>query len=117
MNSATKAALFSALLFPGWGQLYLKQYKRGLAIILPVLAGLIAICWSVIQVAISSIKAAPPEKGSVDISTVLKLTEDSLKTLDSTIISLIMFMIIGLWIYSIFDAYMLGKKQMQKENS
>jgi TM2 domain-containing membrane protein YozV len=113
MNVAVKAAIFSAILFPGWGQIYLKRYKRGIAIILPVLAGIIYICWSLIQVAISTIKAAPPQKGSVDINTVLKLTNDSLKTMDSTTISFITLIIIGLWIYSIFDAYLLGKKQMQ----
>ena len=112
MNLAVKAAIFSAILFPGWGQIYLKKYKRGIAIILPMLAGIIYICWSLIQVTISTIKAAPPKKGSVDISTVLKLTDDSLKTLDSTTLSLIMLIIIGLWIYSIVDAYLLGKKQM-----
>ena len=28
MDKATKAALFSAFLFPGWEQLYLKLYKK-----------------------------------------------------------------------------------------
>jgi hypothetical protein len=105
--------LLSALLFPGWGQTYLKRYKRGLAIMLPVAAGIIYICWSLMQVAISTIKAAPPKKGSVDLNTVLKLTDDSLKTLDSTTLSLIMLIIIGLWIFSTVDAYFLGKKQIQ----
>jgi dolichol kinase len=112
MNIAVKAALFSGLLFPGWGQLYLKKYKRGMLIILAVSAGIIFICWSLIQVVMNTIKAAPPQKGSVDINTVLKLTNDSLRTLDSTSLSLIMLIIIGLWIYSIFDAYILGKKMM-----
>jgi TM2 domain-containing membrane protein YozV len=112
MNLAIKAALLSALLFPGWGQLYLKQYKRGIAFILPVLAGVIFICWSLIQVVMNTLKAAPLQKGSVDINTILKLTNDSLITLDSTSLSLIMLIIIGLWIYSTFDAYILGKKMM-----
>ena len=80
---------------------------------LPVAAGIIYICWSLMQVAISTIKAAPPKKGSVDLNTVLKLTDDSLKTLDSTTLSLIMLIIIGLWIFSTVDAYFLGKKQIQ----
>jgi TM2 domain-containing membrane protein YozV len=109
--------LLSALLFPGWGQLYLKKYKRGLAFLLPVAAGIICICWSLMQVAINTIKAAPLKKGSVDLNTVLKLTNDSLKTLDSTTLSLIMLIIIGLWIFSTVDAYFLGKKEMSKATS
>jgi TM2 domain-containing membrane protein YozV len=112
MNIAVKAALFSGLLFPGWGQIYLKKYKRGIAFILPVLAGIIFICWSLIQVVMNTLKAAPPQKGSVDINAVLKLTDDSLRTLDSTTLSSIMLIIIGLWIYSVIDAYIAGKKMM-----
>jgi TM2 domain-containing membrane protein YozV len=114
MNIAVKAALFSGLLFPGWGQFYLKKYKRGLAFLLPVLAGIVYICWSLMVVAISTIKAAPPQKGSADINTVLTLTDDSLRTMDSSTSSLIMYIIIGLCIYSIIDAYIVGKKMMSE---
>jgi TM2 domain-containing membrane protein YozV len=112
METATKAALFSALLFPGWGQIYLKRYKRGIAIILPTLAGMLSICWGVVQVAISILKAAPFKKGTVDMSAVVKLSLDSVKALDSIYFSLILLFIVLLWIFSIVDAYHLGKKQM-----
>ncbi|GAB6267344.1 MAG: hypothetical protein STSR0002_00840 [Smithella sp.] len=49
MNKAIKAALFNALLFPGWGQIYLKQYKKSILIISAVMAGTLSILWSVIQ--------------------------------------------------------------------
>jgi hypothetical protein len=112
METATKAALFSALLFPGWGQIYLKRYKRGIAIILPVLAGMLSICWSAVQVAISILKAAPLKKGTVDMSAVIKLSMDSVKALDSIYFSIIFLFIVFLWMFSIVDAYQLGKKQM-----
>jgi len=117
MNPAIKAALYNALLFPGWGHFYLKRYKRGMLIMLPVLAGIIFICWSLIQVVMDILRAAPPQKSSVDINTVFKLTDDSLKTLDSTTLSFIMFIIISLWIFSIIDAYRIGKKQMRENHS
>jgi len=47
MNLAIRAALYNALLLPGWGHLYLKKYKRGAMFILPVLAGVLSICWVV----------------------------------------------------------------------
>ena len=40
MNKAIKAALLSALLFPGLGQMYLKRYVRGLIPMVLILAGL-----------------------------------------------------------------------------
>jgi len=114
MKLATKAALFSALLFPGWGQLYLKKYKRGIFFILLVLVGILSICFSVVQVAINVLKAAPVHKDAVNFGTVIKLATDSLKALDVSYLSLISLGIILLWVLSIVDAYLLGKKQMQE---
>jgi TM2 domain-containing membrane protein YozV len=116
MNPAIKAALFSALLFPGWGQIYLKKYQRGIMIILPVFAGIVAITWAVLQIAITVIKASPLKRGEVDISAVLKLTNDSIKALDPYYLSFIVLLIIFLWAFSIVDAYLLGKKEISVSN-
>ena len=40
MKKAIKAALLSALVFPGVGQMYLKRYVRGLIPMVLILAGL-----------------------------------------------------------------------------
>ncbi len=113
MNPAIKAALFSALLFPGWGQIYLKKYKRGILMMLPVVAGIIAITWATVQVAITVIKAAPLKKGEVDISAVVNLTNSSIKALDFYYILLSFLLIIIPWVFSTIDAYRLGKKEIQ----
>jgi TM2 domain-containing membrane protein YozV len=113
MNQAIKAALFSALLFPGWGQIYLKKYKRGILIILLVAAGMLSITWAIVQVAITVIKAAPLKKGEVDISAVVNLTNSSIKALDSYYFSFIILLIIFFWVFSIIDAYLLGKKEIK----
>ena len=114
MNPAIKAALFSALLFPGWGQIYLKKYKRGIMIILPVAAGLLCITWAILQVAINVIKAAPFKKGTVDFSAVVNLTINSIKALDFYFFLVVFLLITFLWIFSIIDAYLLGKKASMK---
>jgi TM2 domain-containing membrane protein YozV len=105
--------LLSALLFPGWGQLYLKKYKRGLAIILPVAAGTIYIVWAVVQVALAVLKATPFKKGSVHFSDVVILSINSVKALDLFYLMLIIIFIILLWIFSTVGAYFLGKKEIQ----
>jgi hypothetical protein len=113
MNLATRAALFNALLFPGWGHFYLKRYKRGLMFIVPVLAGMLSLCWAVVQVAITILKANPIKKSAVDINAVLQLSANATKAIDLNTISLILLLMILLWVISIIDAYQLGKKQMQ----
>jgi hypothetical protein len=40
MNLAIKGALYNALIFPGWGQIYLKNYKKGIFIIIAIVAGI-----------------------------------------------------------------------------
>ncbi|MCX5850202.1 MAG: DUF5683 domain-containing protein [Deltaproteobacteria bacterium] len=116
MNSATKAALFNALLFPGWGQIYLKQYKKGIAIIIAVIAGILSILWSVVQATIDILKIAPFKKGTVTLSAVIQLTIDSIKALNMFYLNLILFFMILLWIFSIIDAYLIGKDEMTKSS-
>jgi hypothetical protein len=113
VDIATKAALYNALLFPGWGHFYLKKYKRGFLIILPVIAGMLLMCWLVIQVAQKILKAIPIKKGNVDIVAIINLSMNSLNEVDSNFF-LILFLIFLLWVFSIIDAYLLGKKQIQE---
>jgi len=91
MNKATKAALFNVLLFPGWGQIYLKQYKKGVLIISAVIAGTLHILLSVIQITMDTLKVSPFKKGTVTFSAVLQLAIDSIKALNCIYMSLILF--------------------------
>lgn len=111
MDQAKKAALFNALLFPGWGQFYLKHYKRGLAFFVPILIGMLALAWMVIQVCAAIIKAAPFKKGTVQLSHVLEVIVKALRAIDLSYFLLMLLLIAVLWILSIVDAYQLGKKK------
>lgn len=114
INLATKAALLSALFFPGWGQIFLKRYKRGVAIISLTVIGVLSISLYVVQVAVAVLKAAPLKKEAVNFSAVVKLSIDAIKSLNLFYLSIILLLIILLWIFSIVDAYLLGKKDMSK---
>ena len=116
MNLATKAALFNALLFPGWGQIYLKKYKKGISIIIATIAGVLSIIWFVIQTTINILKIAPLKKGTITFSAVVNLTIGSIKALNLFYLFLILFFMILLWIFSMIDAYISGKKEMAKSN-
>ena len=116
MNLAIKGALFNALIFPGWGQIYLKKYKKGILIIIAITAGVISILWSVAQATINILKIAPIKKGTVTLSVVVQLAIDAVKALNLFYLFLILFFMIFLWILSIIDAYISGKKEMAKVN-
>ena len=113
MNIASKAALFNALLFPGWGQIYLGNYKKGISIIIASLAGVVSILLSVVQTTIAILKIAPFKKGTVTFNAVIQLTINAIKALNLFYLYLILFLMILLWIFSIIDAYIIGKKEIQ----
>jgi TM2 domain-containing membrane protein YozV len=113
LNPEIKAALFSALLFPGWGQIYLKKYKRGILIIIPVAIGIVLLTWEIVQIAYTVLKAAPLKKETVDFSAVLNLTSSSIKALDFYYLLFSFLLIIFFWVFSIIDAYLLGKKEIK----
>lgn len=110
MDKAKKAALYSALLFPGWGQFYLKRYKRGLIFFLPVLMGTIALVWSVVRIGSAIIQATPFKKGTVQPADIIWVSVDALKSVNISYLLIMLFLITALWILSIIDAYQLGKK-------
>ena len=112
MDKSTKAALYSALLFPGWGQFYLKCYKRGLVFFLPVLMGSIALAWSVVRAGSAIIQAVPFKKGTVQVADIVRVSADALKAVDLSYLLLMLLLVAALWILSIVDAYQLGKKMM-----
>lgn len=112
MNQATRAALFSALFIPGWGQFYLKYYKRGLVFMTPVLICALAIGWMIIQVAKTIINAAQFKQGKVQISDITNIIIESFQAIDLHSVLLLLLLIVVLWILSIIDAYQLGKKMM-----
>lgn len=114
MNLATKAALFNALLFPGWGEIYLKKYTRGILIIAAVLIGAISILLTIIQATLTILKIAPFKKGTVTLIAVVHLAIDAIKSLNLAYLFSIILPLIVLWIASIFDAYYLGKREMDK---
>lgn len=117
MKKSIKAAIFNALLFPGWGQIYLKQYKKGVLIISITAAGILSILWSVFQNARDILKIAAFKKGAVTFYAVIQLAIDSIKSLDCLYLSFIMSFLLMLWIFSILDSYQSDKEEITKPSN
>ena len=111
MEKARKAAMFSAFLLPGWGQIYLGHIVRGLAFIISSLAGSALFAWQIIQASLKIIKESPFIKGTVRFEDILIVTLNALKSVNLAPFLLLLSLIFILWVASIFDALQLGKKQ------
>ena len=108
MNTAIKAALLSGLVFPGSGQIYLKRYWRGLIIMLCVGLSLVVIIVMAAGAALEGIKAMQIEGKAADLNAMAKMAARS--STDTASNYWIIF-IVGCWIFSVIDAYKIGKRQ------
>jgi TM2 domain-containing membrane protein YozV len=111
MKSAVKAALLSGFVLPGLGQIYLKRYKRGLTIMILVLVAFGIIVRTVVVSALESLKAIESGGGIADMETVSNLARvDSVHS--GINLKLILLFVLCCWLFSVVDAYKIGKKDL-----
>ena len=108
MNQATRAALFSLLLVPGGGQIYLKRYARGMAFLVPAAAATLALAWMIFQVVLVIVREVL--SGASGMDGVLLGIRNGLGAIDMSLALWLLILILFLWISSTIDAYRLGKK-------
>ena len=111
MTNALKGALLSALVFPGLGQVVLKRYKRGLFLMLMVLAGLLAIVVVAVQQALAVLEKIESEGGIIDLNTISNAVAQASTPSGGLIITIFSWLILIIWIVGTVDAYRIGKKK------
>jgi len=111
MNNSLKGALLSGLVFPGLGQVILKHYKRGIAFMLAVLAGLSVIIVKASQQALAIVEKIQSEGGAIDMNTISKAATQASTTSESLIFNLVLLLIIVCWILGVVDASRIGRKK------
>jgi TM2 domain-containing membrane protein YozV len=109
MKTAIKAALLSALVFPGMGQMYLKRYVRGAIPMVLTLAGMGVLIAQATVGALRELDKMQNQGGFVDLNAVANRAVASSASGD-WYSPLILPMIAGCWLFSVIDAYMLGKR-------
>jgi TM2 domain-containing membrane protein YozV len=113
MNTAVKAALLSGLVFPGLGQLYLKQYWRGLVIIMLVMLGLMIVVGMATFSTLASMNKIQIEGISNDMNTIVNLA--STYSIADVIYYKVIFLFIACcWFFSLIDAYRTGKRRSRE---
>ena len=110
MKKSKKAALMSALLFPGIGHIYLKHYVRGITLIS---ASLLALYY---YISISFEKAMEItdkiRQGivSLDVAEIEGLIAEQTTGAEAQILNMAMVAIVICWLIGIIDSYRLGAR-------
>ena len=115
MKNSLKGALLSGLVFPGLGQVFLKHYKRGFALMLTVLICVVAVVVKASQQAVAIIERIQSQGGVIDMNTISNAATQASTASASLIINLLLLLIMVCWITGIVDAYRIGRKKDMAE--
>lgn len=117
MSNSLKAALLSGLVFPGLGQVVLKRYRRGVVLMLIVLACLSIVVVKAVQQAFSILKRIELAGGTINMDAISNAVTQSSTNSDSLVFNSILLLIIVCWILGVVDAYRIGKKRDLEEQT
>ena len=110
MNKSIKAALLSALIFPGVGQISVGHKKRGWSIIFVNCILLYMMISEIIEQA-SKIAEKIQESGvALDYDSMSNKTSELVAFSDNSTLNILLTLLILSWLISIIDAYILGEK-------
>ena len=107
MKNSMKGALLSGLVFPGLGQIALKRYRRGFALMLTAMACMFVMIVTAVQQAYIILDNIEAEGGMPDSDIVTQAAV----AFDSPLISAVKLLLIVCWIFAIIDAYRIGKQK------
>jgi TM2 domain-containing membrane protein YozV len=119
MKVSYKAALLSALVLPGVGQLYLKKYWRGLVIMFLSCAGLGYMIWSVTVSAINRLDdvMVKMQGDTTNLQELSDIVGSKILTTDPYY-DAVFYFIACFWIFAVIDAYRIGRqKEFQVEET
>lgn len=110
MKPSVKAALLSALIFPGVGQISLGHKKRGWLII-----GFIAVIFyfiinEIMNLAYTVIEDMQKKGATMDVENISNATSGLVGFSDNMFLNFLLIVLLVTWVLSIFDAYRLDKK-------
>lgn len=111
MSRSTNAVLLSALVLPGAGHLYLKQYPRGTVLIVTCLACLGVLVERAMQQASIVLEKLASEGDGGDPGRLADLVAQASSGPGSLVVTVASLVLAGCWVIGIVDAYRLGKDQ------
>lgn len=110
MSKSIKAALWSGLVFPGAGHLYLKRYGRGVVLIAVSAICLVIIASKAAAQVMAVLGQIEAEGGMIDPSRVSELASRATVAADTPALSTAIMVLIVCWVLGLVDAYRLGRR-------
>lgn len=110
MNRSTKAALISALIFPGIGHLYLKQYLVGFILSCTAFSSVYYLISKSLERAMSIVDKFQGGVVLPDIATITEMVTKQSMGEGTELLNLASVVFLICWIVGIIDSYRLGKK-------
>jgi hypothetical protein len=109
MKKSDKAALLSALVFPGTGHFALKRYPRGILFFAPSMLALVVILDGVMRQVSAILDKVLSGVVSSDPATILLLASGAGS--DSSRMTIATWVVVACWVISIVDSYLIGRSQ------
>jgi hypothetical protein len=116
MNNAMKGLMLSGMVFPGLGQVVLKRYKRGIALMLAVLACLVMLTVEAIERALVILEKIEATGEIIDLAQITDAATQATTSSANWILNGIFLLIVLIWIAGSVDAYRIGKQKDQLEH-
>lgn len=110
MNKPLKAALFSALIFPGAGQLLLKKYISATYFAVFAGVGLYLLFSNLMSRAQDIIDKIQRGEVSADLATITELVNQQSSTASDSLSPALIILLVA-WLVSVVEAYRVGKKE------
>ncbi len=110
MKYAVKGILFSGLVFPGLGQLMLKRYQRGIAIVLVVLICFIVLTVKATRQALAILEQLESTGGNIDMNAISSAAATASAYSDNLTMNACLILILICWCMGTIDAYMIGRR-------
>jgi hypothetical protein len=111
MTNAVRGGLLSALVFPGVGQIALKRYRRGVVLMLAVLAGLAVMVGDAARQAARMFETIESGGGAIDRDAIARAAAQATVPSDSLVSTGLLVAVAICWLYAVVDAYRIGKEQ------
>ena len=111
MKNSIKGAFLSGIVFPGLGQVILKHYRRGIALMLIASVNMLLIIVKIVQQAFIILNKIELQGGVINGGAISNAAAQASTTSGSLIFKIALLLIMLCWIIGVVDAYRIGKKK------
>ena len=113
MNKSTKAALLSALVFPGAGHFYLKKHITGAILAVAALGSLCLVVANMVEKAQQIADKILSGEVPLDVAAITELLSKQPVGAEAQIVNIAWVVLIISWLLGIVDSYRIGLGQEQ----